>query len=338
MATKQNWTPVISIAIISAVTLIIALAFIFRGDTNDTEPVPEEPETVTVDQKQTAPTDPLDAACDTEEMVANNPECQQNQADNCEGVVREGRCVEQTTCNGRVYDLKDDDSWIDEDGVRQTVCQTAGTQPLPSGLPGNWSELSAREKTDLNPLGCDTATQIIWAEDGTCHDKEVSDQNESRPLAVRYMDDIFANINQCEYGAYYDVTFSPGSPPDLLPTWQDNAPEELRELEIWYCPRRAVPTQAGVRYILDVAVVHESIIEAVRNHRLQTYCESYVESRVFLKPLGAPFRGEEIKVDDYYYLVGGRGFRDDAVQTILSYLDDRNIKYLHLPKLDLYCP
>ena len=38
-------------------------------------------------------------------------------------------------------------------------------------LPPNWNELTSADKIALNPLGCDPATQIIWASDGSCHDK-----------------------------------------------------------------------------------------------------------------------------------------------------------------------
>ena len=46
-----------------------------------------------------------------------------------------------------------------------------GTPPQPGTLPADWDQLSSAEKIALNPLGCDIATQTIWASDGSCHDK-----------------------------------------------------------------------------------------------------------------------------------------------------------------------
>ena len=40
-------------------------------------------------------------------------------------------------------------------------------------LPSNWNQLTDGEKIALNPLDCDLITQTIWANDGSCHDKEV---------------------------------------------------------------------------------------------------------------------------------------------------------------------
>ena len=43
--------------------------------------------------------------------------------------------------------------------------------PQPGVLPFNWDSLTPQEKTDLNPFNCNIETQIIYADDGTCHDK-----------------------------------------------------------------------------------------------------------------------------------------------------------------------
>lgn len=45
--------------------------------------------------------------------------------------------------------------------------------PQPGVLPANWNELTGQEKSDLNPFNCNVETQIIYATDGTCHDKEI---------------------------------------------------------------------------------------------------------------------------------------------------------------------
>ena len=45
--------------------------------------------------------------------------------------------------------------------------------PETGTLPPNWNQLTNDEKITLNPLDCDPITQIIWADDGSCHNKEV---------------------------------------------------------------------------------------------------------------------------------------------------------------------
>ena len=44
-------------------------------------------------------------------------------------------------------------------------------------LSDNWNELSPQGKTVLNPLGCDPATEIIWAEDGSCHPQSEDEES-----------------------------------------------------------------------------------------------------------------------------------------------------------------
>ena len=52
--------------------------------------------------------------------------------------------------------------------------QPPETTPTPEDgqLPSDWGELTTEEKIARNPLGCDLATQTIWASDGSCHDKD----------------------------------------------------------------------------------------------------------------------------------------------------------------------
>ena len=65
--------------------------------------------------------------------------------------------------------------------------------PLPTPktdvLPPNWSELSSGEKIALNPFGCDVETQIIYADDGTCHpnpeiEEELSIEENELSIAI----------------------------------------------------------------------------------------------------------------------------------------------------------
>ena len=76
--------------------------------------------------------------------------------------------------------------------------------PVTGQLPDNWNQLSSQEKIDLNPLGCDITTQIIWASDGSCHDKELV-SGETFPF--RYVDDSTELI--CEYTYYQNHQASP---------------------------------------------------------------------------------------------------------------------------------
>ena len=43
--------------------------------------------------------------------------------------------------------------------------------PLTGELPADWDSLTPQQKVERNPFGCDHETQIIWATDGSCHDK-----------------------------------------------------------------------------------------------------------------------------------------------------------------------
>ena len=56
---------------------------------------------------------------------------------------------------------------------------TPTPQPQPDGLPSDWNSLTPQQKTNLNPFNCDIETQIIYADDGTCHDK-TSGENEGQ--------------------------------------------------------------------------------------------------------------------------------------------------------------
>ena len=62
------------------------------------------------------------------------------------------------------------ESESDEQSVTVSTESEPNTSIVETGIvPDNWNELSPQEKTVLNPLGCDSATEIIWAEDGSCH-------------------------------------------------------------------------------------------------------------------------------------------------------------------------
>ncbi len=56
-------------------------------------------------------------------------------------------------------------------GPEQPLPPETTPTPQPGPLPANWDELSSAEKITLNPLGCDTVTQTIWASNGSCHDR-----------------------------------------------------------------------------------------------------------------------------------------------------------------------
>ncbi len=52
-------------------------------------------------------------------------------------------------------------------------------------LPSNWNSLTPQEKNELNPYGCNLETQILYAEDGSCHDKQIPPtQLDGAPFAL----------------------------------------------------------------------------------------------------------------------------------------------------------
>lgn len=135
---EKNNQPLIITAIIGGIVLIIALALIFTRN-NDSEP-----ET----NNQT----------DTTETESEN--------NGSENGVNEGG---ENGNNGQQPDPTPTPSPTPD--PQPTPTPTPDPEPQPGGLPDNWNSLTAREKTDLNPFDCDHEAQIIWAEDGSCHDK-----------------------------------------------------------------------------------------------------------------------------------------------------------------------
>ena len=59
---------------------------------------------------------------------------------------------------------------VDEQATTVSPEPESDTSPVAtSALADNWNQMSSQEEIALNPLGCDSATEIIWAEDGSCH-------------------------------------------------------------------------------------------------------------------------------------------------------------------------
>ena len=78
--------------------------------------------------------------------------------------------------------------------AEQPVIPEQPENPETGILPPNWNQLTGDEKIALNPLDCDLITQSIWADDGSCHDKEVVT---TRPLLYQTVlnESLF---NSCE--------------------------------------------------------------------------------------------------------------------------------------------
>ena len=180
---------------IVGVVLILGLAFILTrssGDDTATPTTSDTSETQTTGNTEEGSEGGQEAGtpkCDTQEEVYSNPDCR----DDGSPVSP----VQQISCaaDGPIYDLASDGSWIDENGVRQTTCETPIIQT--GILPSNWSSLSVQEKTDLNPFDCDTETQVIWETDGTCHDKVVSPSPSYRidtPFTYQFEDGLEVKI------------------------------------------------------------------------------------------------------------------------------------------------
>ena len=91
-----------------------------------------------------------------------------------------------------------------ETGGEQSVPTETTPVPAPETgqLPADWDQLSSAEKIALNPLGCDVTTQIIWASDGSCHDKEgvTPDPETGELFPFQYVDNSMELV--CEYDYY----------------------------------------------------------------------------------------------------------------------------------------
>ena len=92
----------------------------------------------------------------------------------------------------------------ENDQSQPTPDPTSDPQPEPTpepepsnGLPSNWLSLTSQQKTDLNPFDCDVETQVIWATDGTCHDKVVNPSSSYRidaPFTYQFEDGLEVRI------------------------------------------------------------------------------------------------------------------------------------------------
>ena len=101
---------------------------------------------------------------------------------------------------------------------------TVKCEPSASVLPANWDSLTPREKTDLNPLGCDIEIQIIWADDGSCHLKPPEDAITETPeehLSSRTaLDDYLKNSEYTQLEKVYAMQFYCDLNTDNCITWK----------------------------------------------------------------------------------------------------------------------
>ena len=99
-------------------------------------------------------------------------------------------------------------------------------EPAPtSGLPPNWDSLTAPEKTDLNPFNCDLETQIVYADDGTCHDKP-EEIPRYRRLSRYGRDDCLNGYYACEIILAVDECSTDAQLGDILREFEDIYPVE----------------------------------------------------------------------------------------------------------------
>ena len=196
---EKNNQPLIITAIIVGAALIIALALIFTRNGDDVTTETADENNVTQNGESNGETENgEDPDCDSQE-AANNPECLTGTE--CADVLKaDGSCVKQITCDGQTYDLESDDSWLDENGVRRTVCEPA--RPQTGILPDNWEQLTPREKTNLNPFDCDIEAQYVRADNGQCQDKPTEPEAEYVTLIVEDDRDCLSFYNLALVCAY----------------------------------------------------------------------------------------------------------------------------------------
>ncbi len=208
---KNNQPLILGIVVVGAV-LIIALALIFTRNGDQPEEATES-NVAQNDESNGETENGEDPDCDTQE-AANNPEClADDELDSCAYILKaDGSCGKQITCNGQTYDLESDDSWLDENGVYQTVCEPA--EPPTGILPDNWEQLTPREKTDLNPFNCDHKTQWISAEDGSCLIKECPGENEFVSVSGFCISDI--DTTDLEYVVLLSSSVNGAEDPELV--------------------------------------------------------------------------------------------------------------------------
>ena len=95
--------------------------------------------------------------------------------------------------------------------------------PTPDVLPANWDSLTAAEKTNLNPFGCDIAIQIVRADNGQCLHKpnvvSADDGYTIMDLEV-YTEDLPELGSNTRLAAYVSVRENPGN--EQLNSWFDH--------------------------------------------------------------------------------------------------------------------
>ena len=175
---------IVGIALV-AIALIVSFVFIFRSedDSTSTPAAPTSQETVTPD-----------------EAVQS---------------VDEGRADESSQETDSPEITPAEEETVTDSGPLVTTPPTE-----PGNPPDDWGELSAREKVTLNPLDCDLETEIMHADDGSCHPKPddqqdgteaeedaadetvagTDDEDEKQSVAIcppGYRHFTFNNIDQC---------------------------------------------------------------------------------------------------------------------------------------------
>ena len=159
---KNNQPLIFGIVVIGAV-LIIALALIFTRDGDETTTETTN-ETNTTDNQEDTST----GENGEQPVMPEQPEGSEN-PEQPENPETDQLCTADDPCVAPPEDCPTGliKIWPDDSPT-----------PLCVRLPSNWDDLTSQEKTDLNPFDCNLETQIIYAEDGTCHDVPVVEATE----------------------------------------------------------------------------------------------------------------------------------------------------------------
>ena len=160
---EKNKQPLIIAAIVIGVALIVVLALIFtRGDSSKEEAVEsdvvENEENSGDEEENGQPPEASEGSEDPEQPEnSENPE--------------EPKQTETPEQSEDSEELEQPEALEQPENPGGLEIPEQPENPEPGALPLNWNSLTFEEKTALNPFGCDFETQIMYAEDGSCHDK-----------------------------------------------------------------------------------------------------------------------------------------------------------------------
>ena len=146
-----------------AIIIIAIITFVLLRNNEDTTPV-STPE-VSQEVAEPMPTEKIKTDEEDQATVVNNDDTRTvtPPLEDAPTPIEE-EVIEEEVVEEEIVDQLEE----------ETTDQSIVTEP--NELSNNWAELSVSEKIALNPLNCDLETEFLWAEDGSCHAKNVDDE------------------------------------------------------------------------------------------------------------------------------------------------------------------